>query len=36
MRLTLGTGGTFLARVASPGRYRVLYRCLDGPAVDVS
>jgi stage II sporulation protein D len=35
MRLTLGTGGTFSARLGSPGRYRVAYRSLDGPAVDV-
>jgi stage II sporulation protein D len=35
VRLTLGTDATFLARVGAPGRYRVVVRGLDGPAVDV-
>jgi stage II sporulation protein D len=35
MRLALGAGGTFSARVGEPGRYRVVFHGLDGPAVDV-
>jgi stage II sporulation protein D len=31
----LGGGGTYGARVAGPGRYRIVYRGLDGPAVTV-
>ena len=31
----LGGGGRYSARLAFPGRYRVVYRGLDGPAVSV-
>jgi hypothetical protein len=31
----VGSGGSYHVRLALPGRYRVVYRGLDGPAVNV-
>jgi len=35
-KVRLGGGGAYSARVSGPGRYRIVYRGLDGPAVTVS